>query len=55
MGSKDDLEKIIRKNNIEEIVISFRENDVERKKEVRNICRNMAAEVKITQMRLVIS
>ncbi|MFC1823756.1 hypothetical protein ACFL9T_13680 [Thermodesulfobacteriota bacterium] len=55
LGSKDDLEKIISKKNIEEIVISFRENDVERKKELKKICRNMAVEVQITQMRLVIS
>jgi UDP-GlcNAc:undecaprenyl-phosphate/decaprenyl-phosphate GlcNAc-1-phosphate transferase len=55
LGSRDDLEKIIKKRKIREIIISFRENDVERKKEVKGICRNLNAEVEVTQMRLTIT
>ena len=55
LGSKNDLEKIIRKNNIEEIVLSFRENNAQRKKEIQDICSRLGGEIEVNQMRLVIS
>ena len=55
LGGKEDLEKIIKKNNIQEIIVSFKENAEERKRDVKNLCRHLDTEVEVTQMRLVIS
>ncbi len=55
LGGRMDLEKIIRANNIQEIVISFKKNGEEKKREVKNLCRSMEVEVEVTQMSLVLS
>ncbi len=55
LGGKADLGKIIKKDNIQEIIVSFKHNGEEKKKEVRGLCRGMGAEVEVTQMRLVMS
>ncbi len=55
LGSKADLESIIRKNGIQEIVISFRVNGAERKREIDEICAKMGVDVDVKQMRLSIS
>ena len=55
LGGKADLGKIIKKNNIQEIIVSFKNNGEEKKKEIKGLCRQMDAEVEVTQMRLVMS
>ena len=55
LGGKEDLEKIIKKNRIQEIIVSFRESGPEKKREIKNLCLKMNAEVEIRQMRLMIS
>jgi len=54
-GGQECLEKIIKKHNIEEIIVSFKKNGKEKRKEVNNLCRTMNVDVAVTQMRLVIS
>ena len=54
-GGQKDLEEIIKKYYIKEIIISFKEDGAGKKKEIRNLCQAMGAEVEISQMRLVIS
>ena len=55
LGGREDLKKIIKKKNIQEIIVSFKHNSEEKKKEVENLCRSMDCEVEVTRMRLVIS
>jgi len=54
-GGQKDLEEIIKKHEIKEIIVSFKEDGAEKKKEVRNLCLAMGVEVDIKQMRLVIN
>jgi UDP-GlcNAc:undecaprenyl-phosphate GlcNAc-1-phosphate transferase len=54
-GGQEGLDRIIKKHNIQEIIISFKQNGEERRKEVKNLCRSLGAEVEVTQMKLVIS
>ena len=54
-GGQECLEKIIKEHHIEEIIVSFKKNGKEKKKEVNNLCRSMDMNVAVTQMRLVIS
>lgn len=53
-GGREDLEKTIRKYDIKEVVVSFRENGMEKKKEIRRLCQAMGAEVDVRHMRMVI-
>jgi UDP-GlcNAc:undecaprenyl-phosphate GlcNAc-1-phosphate transferase len=55
LGGTEDLEKIIKKKNIQEIIVSFKQNGEERKRDLKTLCRRLDAEVEVTQMRLVIS
>ncbi|MEW6664802.1 MAG: glycosyl transferase [Thermodesulfobacteriota bacterium] len=55
LGGGDDLERVIRKNAVQEIIISFRENGEQKRAELMDRCRKMGAEVDIRQMRLLIS
>jgi UDP-GlcNAc:undecaprenyl-phosphate GlcNAc-1-phosphate transferase len=55
LGGQAGLENIIKKHNIQEIIVSFKQNGKEKKREVNNLCRNIEADVNVTQMRLVIS
>lgn len=55
MGGQDDLEQVIRKYDIKEIIVSFRENGAEKKKEIKNLCIKMGLELNISQMKLIIS
>lgn len=54
-GGQKELEKIIKKYSIKEIIVSFKEKGAEKRKEVRNLCLEIGAEVEVRQMRLVIS
>ncbi len=53
-GGLGGLEAVIRKHNIQEIIVSFKQNGEERRKEVKNLCRKLGVEVEVKQMRLVI-
>ena len=57
LGSREDLEKIIKKNNIKKIIVSFRENGMEKKKEIKEFFRSVGIEdeVEVSQMKLVIN
>jgi len=55
LGGQEGLSNIIKKHNIQEIIVSFRQNGKERKREVNNLCRSIETDVNVTQMRLVIS
>ena len=55
LGGQEDLEKIIRKHHVKEIIVSFKENGTEKRKEIKNLCLKMGTEVDVKQMRLTIS
>ena len=55
LGGEEDLERIIKKNNIREVIISFKQNSEGKKRDVKNLCRRLDPEVEVTQMRVVIS
>ncbi|MFH1083793.1 MAG: glycosyl transferase [Pseudomonadota bacterium] len=54
-GGLKDLNKIINAHNIQEIIISFKENSSEKKKEIKRLCVIIGAEVDVREMRLTIS
>lgn len=53
-GAQEGLDRIIKKHNIQEIIVSFKQNGEERRKEIKNLCRKLGVEVEVKQMRLVI-
>lgn len=53
-GGQEDLERIIRKYGIKEVLVTFRENGSERKREIASRCTALGAEVNVRQMRLII-
>jgi UDP-GlcNAc:undecaprenyl-phosphate GlcNAc-1-phosphate transferase len=55
LGGQEGLENIIKKHNIQEIIVSFKQKGKEKRREVNNLCRSIEADVNVTQMRLVIS
>ncbi|MBN2061451.1 MAG: hypothetical protein JW882_13650 [Deltaproteobacteria bacterium] len=55
LGGKDHLEENIRKYGIKEIIVSFRKNGAEMKKEIQGICLNIGVELEVKQMKLIIS
>lgn len=55
LGGKEDLEEIIRKNNIQEVIVSFKQNGEGKKRDVKNLCRRLDPEVEVKQMKVVIS
>jgi FlaA1/EpsC-like NDP-sugar epimerase len=54
-GGQEDLKKIIKKHKIKEVIVSFRESGLEKKKEIRKLCVSMGAEVEVKQMQLILS
>ncbi|MBS3759317.1 MAG: hypothetical protein KGY61_11715 [Desulfobacterales bacterium] len=54
-GNKEKLGEVIRKNNIKEIIVSFRTNGSEKKKELERLRMLEGLDISIQQMRLVIS
>jgi UDP-GlcNAc:undecaprenyl-phosphate GlcNAc-1-phosphate transferase len=54
LGGQEDLERIIKKNHIQEIIVSFKESGAERQKEINALCQKMGVEVEVRQMRLMI-
>ncbi len=55
LGDQKDLKKIIKKHKIKEVIVSFKENGLGKKKEIRSLCANMGAEVEVKQMQLILS
>ena len=55
LGSHEDLEKILREQNIRKIIISFRRRGEEKADEIRTLCRNLGAEIDVKRMRLTIN
>ena len=55
LGNDRRLPEIIRKYNIKEIVISFKVNSDEKKKEINRVCHQTGIDAAVSQMRLIIS
>lgn len=55
IGRSEDLEKIIREHDIREVIISFRVNGEEKKREIRELCKQEGFETNVRQMKLTIS
>lgn len=53
-GGQKELEKIIRKYGIQEVIVTFRENGAERGREIASRCLAMGVEVNVRRMRLTI-
>jgi UDP-GlcNAc:undecaprenyl-phosphate GlcNAc-1-phosphate transferase len=54
-GSQKGLEEIIRKYHIQQIIISFKLNGEEKRREIEDLCESLGLDVEVTQMRMVIS
>jgi UDP-GlcNAc:undecaprenyl-phosphate/decaprenyl-phosphate GlcNAc-1-phosphate transferase len=55
LGGQEDLRRILGKHTIQKIIVSFRENGLEKMKEIRRLCVEMGVEVDVSRMRLIIS
>ena len=55
LGGINDLEKILREQPVKEIIISFRENSADKRKEIKKLLENLGAEVDVREMKLTIS
>jgi UDP-GlcNAc:undecaprenyl-phosphate/decaprenyl-phosphate GlcNAc-1-phosphate transferase len=55
LGSIQELEKIVKKKGVEEIIISFQQNGGQRKKEIEEYCERAGANIEVRQMMLMIS
>jgi len=53
-GGEERLDEIIAKYDIKEIIVSFKRNGPEKKKEVEGVCARMGLDVTVTRMRLII-
>jgi UDP-GlcNAc:undecaprenyl-phosphate GlcNAc-1-phosphate transferase len=54
-GGDGQLAAIVKKYNVKEIVISFKLNSDEKKKEITRVCHQMGLDVAVSQMRLMIN
>lgn len=54
LGSEKQLKTIIKKYNIQEIIVSFKDKGVEKKKDVHRLCMRDGLDTIVSQMRLVI-
>ncbi len=54
-GGEEDLEEIINRYPIKEIIVSFRENSEEKKRDLMALCTRMGVEIDVKEMKLVIS
>ena len=55
LGGINDLESILRDHPVKEIIISFRENSADKRKELRRLLENIGAEVSVREMKLTIN
>jgi UDP-GlcNAc:undecaprenyl-phosphate GlcNAc-1-phosphate transferase len=54
MGGLEELGEIIKSNQIQEIIISFKAQGEERQREIKQFCRNSGLEISVHRMRLII-
>jgi UDP-GlcNAc:undecaprenyl-phosphate GlcNAc-1-phosphate transferase len=54
-GGDGQLAAIVKKYNVKEVVISFKLNSDEKKKEITRVCHQMGLDVAVSQMRLMIN
>ena len=54
-GGQNDLEDIIRRNDIKKVIISFKQKGEEKAEEIRTLCRSLGTEIDVKLMRLTIS
>jgi len=55
MGRGEDLERLIRENDIKDLIISFRIDGEDKKREIRDLCKQKGFETNVRQMKLTIS
>jgi UDP-GlcNAc:undecaprenyl-phosphate GlcNAc-1-phosphate transferase len=54
LGGQEDLKELILKHGVKEIIISFKENGLEKKREIRNLCLGLGVEVEVRHMKLTL-
>ncbi len=54
LGGREDLEKIVRKMGIQEIIISFKSNAEETRRTLKSMCQKMDMEVEVRRMKMVL-
>ena len=54
LGGLKELERMVSDHDIKEIIISFKENSSEKKREIKRLCEVMGVEVDVKEMRLTI-
>ena len=54
-GGIENLEGVIRKYGIKKIIVSFKKNGIEKKKEIQKLCQGLGLEVEVVRMKLIIS
>lgn len=53
-GGVKDLEKILRQQDVSEIIVSFKQNRTEKKQEIKALCQQLGTEVAVKEMKLTI-
>jgi UDP-GlcNAc:undecaprenyl-phosphate GlcNAc-1-phosphate transferase len=54
LGGREDLEKIVKKQRIQEIIISFKSHAEESRRDLSTQCKKMNVEVEVRQMKMVL-
>jgi len=54
-GGIQDLEKIVEKQNVKEIIVAFKENRSDKRRELKGLCQQMNRDVEVKEMKLTIS
>jgi len=54
-GGSGKLEEVISKNNIKEIIVSFRQGGEERAREILALCSSSEKDVKVRQMKITLN
>ena len=54
LGSREELEKIIRKRGVREILVSFKARGEDTRRELQTMCKKMDVEIEVRRMRMVL-
>ncbi len=54
LGTGDDLERLIEDLEIQQVIVSFKENGDARKRELEQMCKGLKREIKVTRLKLTI-
>lgn len=54
-GGMEKLEEVIRKYDIRKIIVSFKKNGIEKRKEIQDLCSGLGLELEVASMKLIIS